>query len=356
MSLDLGVYKLVPCTGNGRDGVQGKVFSLGTADDLATAVTAGYIDALVNLSKPYGDRAVYPGDLVLLNYLVGDAGESWATCRVDYTAAAGVDPETYTLTQIQTGTGGGGGGDVTSVFGRTGAVVSAINDYEASQIKNIAAGGITSGDVQAALNELDTAKLGSALASAKILVGSAGGVATPVSVSGNISMDNTGATTIAPFAIVDAMINASAAIALSKLAAVTVSRALVSDIDGFMSASSVTGAELAYLSGVTAGIQTQLNAKAPSASPTFTGTVTMGAKLDVATGANTSVGTVTLNGTTPVVVSNTSITASSIVFLSKVTDGGTPGITPTYTVSAGVSFSVTGVALDTLVYNYLIIN
>jgi hypothetical protein len=37
----------------------------------------------------------------------------------------------------------------------------------------------------------------------------------------------------------------------------------------------VTTAELNYVDGVTSNIQTQLNAKAPTASPTFTGTVTI---------------------------------------------------------------------------------
>lgn len=35
-----------------------------------------------------------------------------------------------------------------------------------------------------------------------------------------------------------------------------------------------TAAELNYVDGVTSNVQTQLNAKAPTASPTFTGTVT----------------------------------------------------------------------------------
>lgn len=37
----------------------------------------------------------------------------------------------------------------------------------------------------------------------------------------------------------------------------------------------VTTAELNYVDGVTSNIQTQLNAKAPTASPTFTGTATI---------------------------------------------------------------------------------
>jgi collagen type VII alpha len=53
----------------------------------------------------------------------------------------------------------------------------------------------------------------------------------------------------------------------------TISRALVSDVSGKVSVSTVTSTELAYVSGTTSAIQTQINTKAPSASPTFTGTV-----------------------------------------------------------------------------------
>lgn len=60
-------------------------------------------------------------------------------------------------------------------------------------------------------------------------------------------------------------IKASAAIALNKLAAVTASRALVSDGSGFISASAVTTTELGYLSGVTSSVQTQINALASGA-------------------------------------------------------------------------------------------
>ena len=55
----------------------------------------------------------------------------------------------------------------------------------------------------------------------------------------------------------------------------TTSRALVSDGSGKVAVSAVTSTEVGYLDGVTSAIQTQLNAKAPLASPTFTGTVTI---------------------------------------------------------------------------------
>ncbi len=60
-------------------------------------------------------------------------------------------------------------------------------------------------------------------------------------------------------------IASGAAIALSKLAALTFSRALVSDGSGVVSVSATTAAELGYVSGVTSSIQTQLNAKAADA-------------------------------------------------------------------------------------------
>ena len=55
-----------------------------------------------------------------------------------------------------------GGDQVNSVFGRAGVVTAQSGDYNASQITNTPAGNISSTDVQAAINELDTEKLASA--------------------------------------------------------------------------------------------------------------------------------------------------------------------------------------------------
>ena len=71
--------------------------------------------------------------------------------------------------------------------------------------------------------------------------------------------------------IVNADISSSAAIALSKLAALTASRALTSDASGVITASSVTSTELGYVSGVTSAIQTQLDAKVAKSGDTMTG-------------------------------------------------------------------------------------
>lgn len=67
-------------------------------------------------------------------------------------------------------------------------------------------------------------------------------------------------------------------------------------------------------------------------------------------------GTFTCNGTTPVVVANTKITANSSVIITLKTVGGTVGAIPSIkTITAGTGFTVSGTASDTSVYNYKII-
>ena len=60
--------------------------------------------------------------------------------------------------------------------------------------------------------------------------------------------------------IVNADVNASAAIAVSKLAALTASRAVATDGSGFLTVSVTTATELGFLTGATSNIQAQLNA------------------------------------------------------------------------------------------------
>jgi len=67
---------------------------------------------------------------------------------------------------------------------------------------------------------------------------------------------------VAALGITNSEVSASAAIAQSKMAALTASRAMTTDASGFASASAVTSTELGYLSGVTSAIQTQLGSKA----------------------------------------------------------------------------------------------
>lgn len=71
-----------------------------------------------------------------------------------------------------------------------------------------------------------------------------------------------------------------------------------------------------------------------------------------------SSGTVTLNGATPVTVTNTNVTANSTIVLTLKTVGGTvsPNAPNVLTITPGTGFTVGGTALDTSVYNFTIIN
>lgn len=80
-------------------------------------------------------------------------------------------------------------GAVSSVFGRTGPVVAASGDYTTAQVTNTPAGGIAAVTAQAAINELDTEKLG--LAGGNL----AGVLAT------NSQIQSTLATGTAPFSV-----------------------------------------------------------------------------------------------------------------------------------------------------------
>ena len=83
-------------------------------------------------------------------------------------------------------------------------------------------------------------------------------------ISGDITISS-GTAAIGSGVIVNADINSSAAIAFSKMADLTASRALVSDGNGDVSVSAVTSTEIGHLDGVTSAIQSQLDAKATNA-------------------------------------------------------------------------------------------
>jgi hypothetical protein len=79
---------------------------------------------------------------------------------------------------------------------------------------------------------------------------------------------------------------------------------------------------------------------------------TPGGGVAIKEGSNARMGTLTLTGATPVVVANTSITATTRIFLTANAPGGTPGHFWVSARSAGVSFSVTGTAGDTSTLAY----
>lgn len=96
---------------------------------------------------------------------------------------------------------------------------------------------------------------------------------------------------------------------------------------------------------------------------TFSGTITSngnltmaaGVLLSITSGTNQRAGDFTLVAGTKT-VSNTTVTANTRVYLTRKTSGGTIGMSITYTLSAGTSFTATSDnILDTSVYSYLLI-
>lgn len=91
-----------------------------------------------------------------------------------------------------------------------------------------------------------------ALTSANILVGNVSNVATATAVTGDVTIDNAGVTAIASGVIVNADINASAAIAFSKLATLSSANILVGSSGNVATSTAVTGDVTINNSGVTA--------------------------------------------------------------------------------------------------------
>ena len=140
---------------------------------------------------------------------------------------------------------------ITSVFGRTGAVVSSANDYSAGQVSNSPAGSVSSTTVQSAINELDAEKasLSHAHSTSDLTSGTL-----PLARGGTASnLSSTGGT--------GQYLKQS-----SSGAVVTVGTIAASDIPSSVDAvkianGTVTNANFQNLAGVTSAIQTQLDAR-----------------------------------------------------------------------------------------------
>ena len=94
----------------------------------------------------------------------------------------------------------------------------------------------------------------------------------------------------------------------------TASRAVVSLANGKVGVSAVTATELGYLDGVSSAIQTQIDTKAPLASPTFSGVVTAGHDLVVT-------GNLTVNGDTTTVNSENKVIQDRFIMLANAVSG-----------------------------------
>lgn len=129
-------------------------------------------------------------------------------------------------------------------------IQAAVNAAATIEAAEIAAGAVANvavaADAAIAYSKLAT------LASGNMLVGSAGGVATSVAMSGDVTIGNTGVAAIGSGVIVNADVNGSAAIAYSKLAALTSANILVGSAGNVATVTAVTGDVTIGNTGVTA--------------------------------------------------------------------------------------------------------
>ena len=122
-------------------------------------------------------------------------------------------------------------------------VSGAVAGQTATNISFTPYGDISSTNVQLAIQELDDEKMGSALTDGYVFVGNASNVATGVAVTGDVTITNAGVTSIGTGVIVDADVNASAAITGTKIQAGTTSvRGTVQLTDSTSSTSTTTAA------------------------------------------------------------------------------------------------------------------
>jgi len=142
---------------------------------------------------------------------------------------------------------------------------------------------------------------------------------------------------------------------------VNVGTGKVLTVAGNVSANGATlsATELSYLDGVTSAIQTQINTKAPSAGPTFTGTVVLPSTTSIGTVSDTEIGY--LDGVTSAIQTqiNTKAPSNSPTFVTPTLGAasatsianalGAVG-TPSYTFTGDTNTGIYSPAADTLAF------
>lgn len=142
---------------------------------------------------------------------------------------------------------------VLTITGGTGAVLSGIT----IQVKLAATG--QSGYLSSTDWNTFNNKQSTTLTDGQFWIGASGtNIATGRAISGDITISNTGVAAIGSGVIVNADINASAAIAFSKMAALSASLVLASDGSGFITTvAGLTTTKAGYLTNITSDVQAQ---------------------------------------------------------------------------------------------------
>lgn len=200
----------------------------------------------------------YTNPLKIANGLVLDFAVQ-AADAADNFLGVNTDGDVTVFTSIASNRVSGGGNltettsSVLTITGGTAAVLTSGLTIAVTQAGVGTSGYLSTTDWNTFNNKLSTS-----LADGTIWIGSGAGVATARTLSGDVTVSNTGVTSIGAGVIVNADINASAAIAFSKMAALTVN--LVTATDGSGVITTVTGFTTTiagYLTNISSDVQSQ---------------------------------------------------------------------------------------------------
>jgi len=269
--------------------------------------------------------------------LIGSAGSlvfEGATDNAFETTLGVVDPTADNVINLPNVSG------TVITSGDTGTVTSAL----------IADGTIVNADINAGA-AIDYSKL-AALTSGNIVLGNASNVPTSTAVTGDITISNAGVTAISSGVIVNADINASAAIDYSKLAALTSGNILIGNASNVATSTAVTGDITISNAGVTAIasgviVNADINASAAidySKLATLTaGNIVLGNSSNVATSTPVT-GDITISdaGVTAIAsgaIVDADINANAEIAVSKLADGAARQLLQTDAAGTGVEWT-----------------
>jgi hypothetical protein len=246
------------------------------------------------------------------------------------------------LSKMESGTAGNilvynGSGVLTSVA-ESGDIT-----IDSSGVASISSGVIVNADINASA-AIAHSKLANATAGQVLLGTTTTGVITATTLSGDVTITGGGVTAIGSGVIVDADINASAAITLSKLASITAGSVLLGNASNVPTATALSGDVTVNSSGVTAigsGVIVNADVNASAAidhsklANITAGSVLMGNASNVPTATALS-GDVTINssGVTAIasgVIVNADISSTASIELGKLADVSTSAQTASYT-------------------------